>query len=164
MGTARIIGKWFLQSLYCSPFLYTQQEANFHFFFWEQNKIKHSDCTLKVYYVHMYSRVNIDLHVQVYGSKERFTLLCNAGMYVVRVQILIWFQTFALHKAPFWNQTFNAVWMPWKLFEKQSCLFRHFRLFQTFTRRSHTPGNGIITTVYQEIQCINHSYLYHIFK
>ena len=54
----------------------------------------------------------------------------------VRVQILIWFQTFfALHKPHF--QTFNAVWMHWK-----AHVFRYFRLFQTFShthRCFHTP-------------------------
>ena len=55
----------------------------------------------------------------------------------VRVQILIWFKTFLLFTKPHF-QTFNAVRMHWK-----AHLFRHFRLFQTFShRRSHTAGSA----------------------
>ena len=54
----------------------------------------------------------------------------------VRVQILIWFQTFLLFTKPHF-QTFNAVWMHWK-----AHLYRYFRLFQTFFSQmlSHPCG------------------------
>ena len=48
----------------------------------------------------------------------------------VRVQVLIWFQTFLL----FTNPHFRFLCI------EKVHLFRHFRLFQTFShRRSHTP-------------------------
>ena len=49
----------------------------------------------------------------------------------VRVQILIWFQTFLLFIKPIFR-----LLMHWK-----AHLFRHFRLFQTYSHRhSHTPA------------------------
>ena len=57
----------------------------------------------------------------------------------VRVQILIWFQTFLLFTKPHFH-TFNAVWMHWK-----AHLFRHFWLFQIFSQvLSHTCINNVL--------------------
>ena len=57
----------------------------------------------------------------------------------VRVQILIWYQTFLLFTKPHF-QTFSAL-LHWK-----AHLFRHFRLFQTFSHRhSHTPSLTLLS-------------------
>ena len=53
----------------------------------------------------------------------------------VRVEILIWFQTFLLCTIPNF-QTCNVVWMHWK-----AHLLRHFKLFQICFSQTLTPLN-----------------------